>query len=203
MPDKPFDLVLDVETKLLFAEVGSRKPEELGVSYVGTWKMGEGEDALAPEGYEGFLEEDLGRFWPLAERARRLVGFNLVGFDLPALSSYYVGNFTRFKVFDLMDEIAKAFGRRVSLNAVAKGSLGEQKSGDGLGAIAYVKAKDWASLAKYCKRDVELTARLYLYAKKHSKLRFQDHWNEYREVPVDASFAGHPSESKVQMTFGL
>jgi len=200
-----YDLVIDVETKKLFEEVGGFFPEKLGVSYLGAWAVEEGK-GVEKSGWRGFLEGDLRDFWPLAERARSLVGFNLLGFDLPALSFYYPGDFGRFQAFDLMEEIRKVWGRRVSLGAVAKGSLGEQKNGDGLGAVEYFRQGDFKNLALYCKKDVELTAKLFVKARDEEKLCFQDHWNEFREVEVKFSPQNGVSKEKgnrVQMTLGL
>ncbi len=194
-----YDLVIDVETQKMFEDVGGFKPEKLGLSYVGAW-MVRSENELLDKDYVGFFEHNISDFWPLVERARSLVGFNLIGFDLPVLSAYYSGDFSKFRNFDLMDEMKKVLGHRVSLNAVAKGTLGEEKNGDGLGAIEYYKQKDWKSLEKYCKKDVELTARLFQEVLKNQKLRFQDKWNEYREAEVVFSLKEEENENEVQMT---
>jgi len=197
--DDVYDLVIDVETQKLFEQVGGFKPKKLGLSYVGAW-MVRSENELLDKDYVGFFEHNISDFWPFVERARSLVGFNLIGFDLPVLSVYYSGDFSVLKTFDLMDEMKQVLGHRVSLNAVAKGTLGEEKSGDGLGAVEYYNQKDWKNLEKYCKKDVELTAKLFQEVLKNQKLRFQDKWNEYREVKVIFPVEAKNHAGEVQMT---
>lgn len=197
--EEKYDVVLDVETKKFFDQVDGHKPEKLGLAYVGAWLV-RSKDKLDDGDYYGFFEQNINEFWPILERARSLVGFNLVGFDLPVLSVYYRGNFSDFKIFDLMDEMKKVLGHRVSLNAVSKGTLGEEKNGDGAKAIEYYNRKDWVNLEKYCKKDVELTARLFQEVLKNKRLRFQDKWNEYREVEIDFFGKKEESKKKVQMT---
>jgi DEAD/DEAH box helicase domain-containing protein len=193
-----YDLVFDVETKKFFDQVEGHRPEKLGLSYVGAW-MVRSKDELSETDYRGFFEYNINDFWPLVERSRSLVGFNLIGFDLPVLSAYYSGDFSVFRTFDLMDEMKKILGHRVSLNAVAKGTLGEEKNGSGMKAIDFYNRKDWANLEKYCKKDVELTARLFQEVLKNGKLRFQDKWNEYREVELSFGKT-EKTEAEVQMT---
>jgi DEAD/DEAH box helicase domain-containing protein len=193
-----YDLVFDVETKKFFDQVEGHRPEKLGLSYVGAW-MVRSKDELSETDYRGFFEYNINDFWPLVERSRSLVGFNLIGFDLPVLSAYYSGDFSVFRTFDLMDEMKKVLGHRVSLNAVAKGTLGEEKNGSGMKAIDFYNRKDWANLEKYCKKDVELTARLFQEVLKNGKLRFQDKWNEYREVELSFGKT-EKTEAEVQMT---
>ena len=125
-------LVFDVETKKAFDEVGGYYPEKLGVSIIGSyWRDESGEE------YVGYREDNFSPFWRKLEKADLVVGFNILNFDYPTLKPYYSGSFEQFPSLDIMVEMEKHLGHRVSLDAVAKETLGEQKNGHGLDAIRY------------------------------------------------------------------
>jgi DEAD/DEAH box helicase domain-containing protein len=174
-------VVFDVETKKAFDEVGGYFPEKLGVSISGVYfNDGEGQ-----EFYKGYREEEFPEMFKLFERADRIVGFNTISFDMPALQPYYVGNLLSLPNFDIMAEVEKVIGHRVSLDALAKETLGEQKIGHGLDALTYYHEGNWELLEKYCLQDVKVTKMLYDYGLEHKKLMFKNKWNSLIEVPVD------------------
>ena len=119
-------LIFDVETKKIFDDVSGHFPEKLGVSFVGTcWRHDHG----AKGEMKGFFEEELPEFFKLLEQADLVVGFNSIGFDLPALSPYYQGDLSQLPSLDLLERIKKQLGHRISLDAVAKETLGFGKTG--------------------------------------------------------------------------
>ncbi|TXH00459.1 MAG: hypothetical protein E6R05_07005 [Candidatus Moraniibacteriota bacterium] len=186
-------LVFDVETKKAFDEVGGYYPEKLGVSIIGTyWRDDNGEE------YVGYREDNFSPFWRKLESADLVVGFNSIGFDYATLKPYYTGSFEQFPSLDIMLEMEKHLGHRVSLDAVAKETLGEQKNGHGLDAIRYYHDGDWESLEKYCLQDVKVTKDLYDYGVKYKVLRFKNKWNNLIEVPVN--FERQVSEPKTIQT---
>lgn len=189
-------VVFDVETKKAFDEVGGYFPEKLGVSISGVYYR---DEAAQTEWYRGFREEEFPEMFKLFETADRIVGFNTINFDMPALSPYYVGDLLALPNLDIMVELEKQLGHRVALDAVAKETLGEQKSGHGLDAIRYYHDGDWESLTKYCLQDVKVTKELYEYGLAHKKLQFKNKWNNLIEVPVDFSFV-QTAKPQVQTT---
>lgn len=173
-------LVFDVETKKAFDEVGGYHPEKLGVSIIGTyWRDESGEE------YIGYREGNFSPFWRKLETADLVVGFNIISFDYETLKPYYTGSFKQFPSLDIMVEMEKHLGHRVSLDAVAKETLGEQKNGHGLDAIRYYHDGDWESLEKYCLQDVKVTKDIYDYGVANKVLRFKNKWNNLIEVPVN------------------
>ena len=82
-----------------------------------------------------------------------------------------------------MEEIGKALGHRIRLDAVAQATLGEGKSGAGKNATALWRNGRIDELKSYCLKDVELTRRLYDYATEHGKLMFKDFFSN-REIPL-------------------
>lgn len=187
-------LFLDVETQKVFDTVGGYFPEKLGISFVGAIlrdgfpETGEGTETR----YELF-ESDLSQLWPVIENADVLIGYNLKGFDLPALSPYYPGDHQKLPVLDLLEVIKDSYGRRVSLDSVAKATLNLQKSGTGLDAITYYETGQFDKLAKYCMRDVEITRDVYDHGRRHHQIILKNHWNNL--VPVDVDFSFTPSAS--------
>ncbi len=160
-------LVIDVETKKTFNEVGSRDPALLGVSYVGVYSYEEGR-------LFGFFESELDQFWPYLKRAVVVIGYNIDAFDLPTLKNYYPGNLGDIKTLDLMKIIKEATGIRLGLDVVAKTTLGKGKIGHGLDAIRYYHEKRWEELAKYCLEDVAITRDLYEFMKNQGTISYPD-----------------------------
>ncbi|MBP9816162.1 ribonuclease H-like domain-containing protein [Candidatus Woesebacteria bacterium] len=156
-------VVFDIETKKTFREAPNHK--DLGISVVGAYDY-------KTETYHTFLEHELGDLFVLLENASVVVGYNSDGFDLPVLQAYYPGDVTTFKSFDILSDIRRILGRRISLDEVVKATLGEGKSGNGLQAITYFRKGMWEELKKYCLDDVRLTKELLDYGIKERKIYY-------------------------------
>jgi DEAD/DEAH box helicase domain-containing protein len=186
-------LILDVETQKVFDDVGGYYPEKLGISFVGAIeRLGFPEEGQVQETKHEFFETDLDRLFSLIDQADVLVGFNLLQFDLPALSPYGRLDIPKLPVLDLLLLIKEQVGHRLSLDALAKETLGTQKSGMGLDAIKYFQQGDFKKLAAYCMKDVTITRDLYDYGRVQRKVKFLNHWNNQVEIPVDFSFTPPP-----------
>lgn len=175
----------DVETKDTFDEVGGYLPSKLHPSYVGV---------CVRDGFEGrgemlgFFEADFPKLWGVLESADVIVGFNSIGFDMEVLRPLYPGNVDHLPHLDLMVKFKEATGHRISLDSIAKETLGKQKIGHGLDAIKYYKQGRLKELAAYCLMDVEITRDLYDVGRSQGKLKFLNKWNRRIETPVDFSF---------------
>ncbi len=178
-------VVLDVETKKTFEEVGGYFPGQLEVSFVGV---------NFRQGFSGqwqeakFFEPDLKELFPLLEKADIVIGFNIDNFDMPALAPYYNGDISQIPTLDLLLKIKESVGHRISLDAVAHETLNIGKSGNGLDAIRYFKTGQLEKLAHYCLQDVKVTREIYLYGLRTGKVKFKNKWNRLIECPVDFSF---------------
>lgn len=172
-------IVLDLETKNVFADVGKNDPTLLDVSLVGVYDS-------ETDSYESYLEEELPWLWPVLERADLLIGFNSNHFDIPLLNKYYPGDLLAIPSLDLLAEIKNVLGRRVSLQSVAEATLGKQKSGHGLQAIEWWKNGEIEKLRMYCLDDVKITKELYEHARTNGVLRYKD-YSDIREVRLDTS----------------
>ena len=178
-------VILDVETKKAFDEVGGYFPEKLGISFAGVCvrqgRSGSGE-------LKGFFEDQLSELFSLLEKADLIIGFNHELFDLPALSPYYTGDLASLPTLDLLIKIKDSLGHRVSLDSVAKETLGVGKSANGLDAIKYYQNQQFDKLRDYCLQDVVVTRDLYDYGFKNGRVKFRNKWNRLIEAPVDFSF---------------
>jgi DEAD/DEAH box helicase domain-containing protein len=184
-------IILDVETIKSFDEVGGYFPEKLGVSFVGIIERTslptmKGEK-VSEQRYELF-EKDLRDLAKILERAEVIVGFNVEGFDLPAIKPYYGGDIRKLPVLDLMQRFKQSTGHRISLDSIATETLGTSKSGNGLDAISYYKKGELEKLAKYCMKDVEITRDIYDFGRLEGKIKYKNKWNELVDAKIDFNF---------------
>lgn len=178
-------LILDVETKQTFDEVGGFFPDRLGISFVGVCVR----EGVSGDGeMRGYFEADLPHLFPLLEKADVVIGFNVDGFDMQTFVPYYTGDITRIPTLDLMIKIKDSVGHRIGLDAVAKETLGVGKTGDGLDAIKYFKTGQHDKLRDYCLQDVAVTRDIYDYGLSKGAVKFRNRWNRLIECPVDFSF---------------
>jgi len=196
------EVIFDLETEKLFGDGGAQTPGELGVSIVSAYRREvSGGEEIAGEmksfwnpkatnidggvlGFSGLVD------W--FGSADRIIGFNTLGFDVPALAPIFPDiDLFGLPHFDILDKVKESLGHRLSLDAIAKETLGYSKNDVGTNAVKYWNAADRESMSKlrkYCEMDVVVTADVYKYAFKNRKLKYKDKWNEAREVEVDFSY---------------
>jgi DEAD/DEAH box helicase domain-containing protein len=186
-------IVFDIESRNVFGDVGTGDPSALDLSLVGIYDS-------ETDSYTSYLQDELGKLWPILERSDMLIGFNSNHFDLPLLNKYYPGDLTKLKSFDLLEEIRKSCGRRLKLDKLAEGTFGKKKLGNGFDAIRWWKTGEIGKIRDYCLEDVKLTKELYDYALANGKLLFKE-GRDVKEVKLDPSEWEAPSENK--LTFSL
>lgn len=192
-------LFIDVETKKTFDEVGGYFPERLEPSFVGMIEReGFPEAGGRKELRYELFERDFEKIPQILEAADVIVGFNIIGFDLPALKPFYPGEMQKLPQLDLLEIIKNEAGHRVSLDAVAKETLGTQKIGHGLDAIAYYQQGEFDKLAAYCMKDVEITRDIYDFGRKNGFVKFLNKWNNLVTLKVD--FEPKIVDAGLQMT---
>ncbi len=156
-------IVLDLETKKDFREVGGRKKLELlGVSVVGIYDYTDNQ-------YKSFEEHRLHDLENILTSAALIIGFNIKEFDFLVLQSYLKRiNFNSVSALDIMEDITRYAGYRVSLDSVAQATLKESKSGDGLMALRLFNEGKLDELKQYCLNDVRLTKEIYEFGLKNN-----------------------------------
>lgn len=165
----PHVIVLDIETQRTFEEVGGRNNfAALGVSMVGVY-------SYRTKGYSAFFEADFPKLLTLLAEKPMVIGFNQRKFDFPVLQPCFPAlDLKKIPMIDILEDLEKTLGHRVSLDSVAKATLGTQKSGHGLDAIRYWHEKDFESLKKYCLDDVRITKEVFEYGVKNGEVFYTD-----------------------------
>ncbi len=186
------EVFFDVETQKMFYEIGSNDPASLGISIVSVYvrTVNDLQQEIGGAMYS-FWEHELADMWKHFSGAARIVGFNTLKFDVPALKNYAPTGFERLPHFDIMKNIRDTLGFSLSLNHLVQHTIGKNKTDVGANAVAYWKKHDEESLQKlkfYCEADVLLTKQLYDYGVKNKHLKYLDKWNNPKEVPVDFSY---------------
>ena len=158
-------IVIDIETQHSFREV-NYDYSKLKISVVGLYNY-------TTDRYQAFRENNLNDLFKIMEHASQIIGFNIKKFDLAVLAPYYLGNLKQFEIVDILELVEKSLGFRLSLDSIARTTLGVKKSGHGFLAINYFQEGDWEKLEGYCLDDVKITKDLYDFLKKNGKLMYQ------------------------------
>ncbi len=186
------EVIFDIETQKFFDDTGTSDPADLGVSVVSLYTRQLDDNLNETTGSMlSFWEKELDEMWKYFFDADRIIGFNSLNFDVPALRPYAPAGFSKLPHFDILSSVKDVFGRRISLNRIAKDTLGTAKTDSGANAIVYWQKGDAASLAKlksYCEADVAITRDIYDYGVRNKSLKFTDHWNNPRVIDVDFSY---------------
>ena len=180
------EVFFDIETKRIFDEIEGNDPADLGISIISVFKRENGAGKMY-----SFWEEDFAQMWSLFSNADRIIGFNSLYFDVPAMSPLAPYDFKKLKHFDIMDHIKNALGFRAGLGAIAQETLGHTKIDHGLNAVKYWAQhtpESLAKLKKYCEADVMVTKEVYDFGMKNKFLKFKDKWNTVRTFPVNFSY---------------
>lgn len=184
------EIVLDLETKDAPRSGEARELASLGVSVAGVWSSADGR-------FRAFREQEISSgLAPLLKQADRVIGFFISRFDLPVLAPYLDFDVAELPVLDIFEDVTIKLGHRVSLASLARATLGAEKLGHGLDAVAWYRAGEWARLEEYCLHDVRLTKELYDYGLKHGHLLFES-YTDRKVVSVPVSW-GMADEAEVR-----
>lgn len=185
-------IILDLETKFTFDEVGGRnKCESLGITVAGVYDY-------KTKKYEAIEEKDLARLEERLLQKPLVVGFNSKRFDIQVLKPYLHFNPETLPQLDIMEEIQNVVGHRIGLEAVAKATLGKGKSGDGMDAIRFYRAGEIDKLKRYCLDDVKLTKEIYEYGCKNKELFFMSKYGSTK-VRVKVEWEAPVTENSDQL----
>jgi DEAD/DEAH box helicase domain-containing protein len=177
MADK---IVLDIETKNTFQDVGGRELDKLEISFVGAYSYNQ-------DKYLSFYEDELDKLGEFLKKTGLLIGFAINYFDVPVLDRYLDFNLRAVPRLDLLEEFELAAGFRISLDILAKSNLGEGKShASGLEAIRLYREGKLAELKEYCLQDVRLTKDLYDLIRARKYVYVPDRFtNQLIKIPIE------------------
>jgi hypothetical protein len=160
-------IVYDLE---IIKAIPTKEPQIEGIEYCGGWQdhanMGVsviGAYDFAEDRYRVFTKDNWTEFEQLVFLNPIVAGFNSIRFDNPVLKACGIVDIWEEKSYDLLQEIYKSLGKRVSgygLDKIAKANGLSGKTGNG--ALAPV---DWqrgniGTVCDYCLQDVAITAKL-------------------------------------------
>ena len=173
-------LVIDIETKNTFADVGGYENlTKLDISFVGVY-------SYKQDAYLSFFENELDKLGPLLQNTGLIVGFSTNRFDIPILNKYFKFNVKAIDSLDILDEIEEKLGHRVGLDWLAQTNLGIGKSAHGLDAIKFYNESRIEDLKNYCLQDVKITKELYELGKTQGHLLVPTNYGkEIAKVPFD------------------
>jgi len=172
------EIYMDAETQRIADEVqgGWDNIRAFGLSVAVTWD--------AANGYREWYETDAGRLIGEMRAFDRIVTFNGLRFDLEVLSAYGDVRDLRPKSLDLLQDLKRRLGFRVSLQNVAQATLGKGKTASGLDAVKWWRSGDPAlrqRVVDYCRMDVEILREVVAYGRREGFIKIP---SQGRELPV-------------------
>jgi DEAD/DEAH box helicase domain-containing protein len=170
--------VLDIETQRSAQEVGGwHRADLMNVSCAVLYDS-------ADDRFHEFLEDQVAELIERLKCFDTVIGFNIRRFDYRVLSAYSDIDFGEIPTLDILEEIHKHLGYRLSLDHLARVTLGVKKSADGLQALQWWKEGKVREIIDYCRQDVEITRDLYRYGQENRFLLFNNKAGNTVRIPV-------------------
>jgi DEAD/DEAH box helicase domain-containing protein len=163
----PRILCFDLETQKSASEVGGWQNTHLmRVSVAVIFDSAENR-------FFSYTEDQVDTLLKHLKKADLVVGFNIKRFDYSVLSAYTGKDLKAFTTFDILEDLYRRLGFRLSLDHLAAETLNKKKSGDGLQALEWFKRGEMEKLTEYCRHDVEITRDLFEYGLKNGHLIYR------------------------------
>jgi DEAD/DEAH box helicase domain-containing protein len=170
--------VLDIETRRSAAEVGGwNRAEKMGVSCAVLYDSESGH-------FHDYSQDQVADLCRHLAQLDRVVGFNLIRFDYRVLAGLCDFDFYNLPTLDILVKIHDNLGYRLSLDHLAKNTLGAQKSADGLMALTWWQQGEMDKIIEYCTQDVRVTRDLYRFGRDNRFLIFRNKAGHQVRVPV-------------------
>ena len=170
--------VFDIETQRSAQEVGGwHRADLMRISCAVVY------DSQTDE-YHTYTEPQVAEMIDALGQFELVIGFNIKRFDYNVLSGYSDQDFGRLPTLDLLEEIHKRLGYRLSLDHLARVTLGRQKTADGLQALRWWKQGRIDEIIAYCRQDVKITKDLFEYGQANKYLLFNNKAGSTVRVPV-------------------
>ena len=134
--------------------------------------------------YSVYLEKDVQGLVNQLKTADLVVGFNVKRFDYVVVAPYTDVSLDKLPTLDMLGDIYRTLGFRVSLDTIASATLGEKKLADGLQSVRWYKEGKIDEIIEYCKKDVEITRRIHEYGCQNGFISFTGRRGTKQRVPV-------------------
>jgi DEAD/DEAH box helicase domain-containing protein len=153
------EIYLDVETLKLSDEVpgGWSNIRQYGLAVAVTWDQ--------ENGFRQWYEPDANQLVSELGKFSRIITFNGNRFDLEVLRGYRPTRKLFDKSFDLLADLERRLGHRVTLDSLARETLGRAKTGSGRQVVQWWRAGQKQKVREYCENDVQLLIDLVAFAR--------------------------------------
>lgn len=169
----------DLESQKLFEEVGGRDASKLLLACGVTWSTERNDFAL-------YWEKDAAALIAELKFAARVIGFNILRFDYEVLRPYAPNeNFRAFRSTDMLQDIYRNLNFRLSLDSIARATLGTTKTADGVKSVQWFRIGELDKVAEYCKADVDITRRVYEFGREHGFVYYYSRLGSKLKVSVN------------------
>ena len=167
-------IFLDIETQRLAQEVGGwRKAHLMRVSVAVVFDSVEND-------FRVFFEKDTDELMSLLDKADLVIGFNIKGFDYKVLNAYSSKDLSSIPTFDILEDIHRRLGFRITLDHLARETLSQEKLADGIKAVEWFRNKEFEKLIAYCKQDVRVTRDIFRFGVEQGHLIYKDKKTDQR-----------------------
>jgi len=172
-------LYFDLETQKSSNEVGGWENTHLmGLAVGVVW------DSLEQK-FFSYLESEASQLAEKLKKADLVVGFNVVKFDYGVLQPYVDFDLQEITTFDILIDVHKKLGHRLSLDHLAQNTLDAKKSADGLASLEWYKEGKINKVIEYCKHDVKITRDLFLYGESHDYVKYTTRSGVVKDLEVN------------------
>ncbi|MCI0607656.1 MAG: ribonuclease H-like domain-containing protein [Anaerolineae bacterium] len=169
----------DLESQKLFEEVGGRYPSKLLLACGVTWSTDRNDFSV-------YWERDAAALIDELKSADRVIGFNIINFDYEVLRPYALDvNFRALRSTDMLADIYRTLNFRLSLDSIAKATLGITKSADGIQSVQWYRNGELDKVAEYCKADVDVTRKVYEFGRDHGFVHYYSRLGSKLKVAVN------------------
>lgn len=171
-------LAFDLETQYTADEVGGwSNIRDLRLSVAVTYDV-------AQATYHDYTEQQVEHLIADLRGADLVVGYNVLRFDYEVLRAYTDDPLSDLPTVDMLQDLYRTLGWRPKLDNVASATLGESKSADGLQAVRWFRQGQLDKVTEYCRRDVEVTWRVYDFGCQNGYVQYRDRRWRVHMVPV-------------------
>ncbi len=169
----------DLESQKLFNEVGGRDASRLLLACGVTWSTERNDFAV-------YWEKDAAALVAELKAADRVIGFNILHFDYEVLKPYAPNvNFRSIRSLDMLQDIQRILNFRLSLDSIARATLGTTKTADGLQSVQWFREGELQKVADYCKSDVDITRRVHEFGQEHGFVYYYSKLGSKLKIPVN------------------
>ena len=194
-------VAFDIETKNLSTEIGGwGNTHMFVVSTVATWDGQIGKIYVEQDITDKIVAKSNTQVLPMRQlkydlddihkSGQKLLGHNIVAFDLPVLRDsldiYCIRKFLNDKQYiDTSRELTKQYGERFRLQNLVDNTLGETKSLESVMAPSLWKAGEYQEVVDYCLKDCKLVYDLYKYGQENMLKAFSIEKEEFVELKME------------------